>query len=184
MVLGAASHEVLPLADIALDAYASGFNQKVRLEADVLMHVLQHKQLSANAKEAGGQLFGTVDQSMVRIIRATGPYRADERSRFRYRSNPSSAQKAIQEQSEFGLFYLGEWHTHAEDHPSASYMDGDAMSKLMSKSKLNSSSLVMLIVGRAAGPSGLSLCTVNSQGERLIWSFSSKDPCFGAYCLE
>ena len=107
----------------------------------------------------------------MRIIRATGPYKSDERSRFGYRSHVDSAQKAIDEQYKLGLLYLGEWHTHAEDHPSASHMDGDAMSRLMSNSKLNSSSLLMLIVGRASGPSGLSLCTVNPQGKKLSWCF-------------
>ena len=152
--------------------HADGYTQRVQLEPEVLLHVQHYRQTSAKATEAGGQLFGTVDEALVRIVCATGPYAGDERTRYRYRSNPASAQRAVEAKSIAGLLYLGEWHTHAEDHPSASSLDGDAMTRLIASSKLNSNSLMMLIVGRTIGPDGLALLTV-STGNTLAWVLSA-----------
>jgi integrative and conjugative element protein (TIGR02256 family) len=125
-----------------------------------LSHVRGHRQLSSRATEAGGQLFGTITADLIDVTKATGPYTGDERSRYRYRSNPAAAQRAIQEQSQAGLLYLGEWHTHAEDLPGASGLDDDAMQLLLARSQLNSNALLMLIVGRVETIAGLSLFTV------------------------
>jgi integrative and conjugative element protein (TIGR02256 family) len=135
--------------------------QQLLIEPLVLQHVRRHRQLMFWATEAGGQLFGTISAKHVCISEASGPYAGDERSRYRYRSNPAAAQRAIDDRSKRGLLYLGEWHTHAEDHPSASSLDGDAMFRLMSSSQLNTNSLLMMIVGRARGFSGLALWSVS-----------------------
>lgn len=135
-------------------------NQRARLCADVLSHVRGHRQLSSKATEAGGQLFGTITEELIDVTKATGPFTGDERSRYRYRSNSSAAQRAIQEQSQAGLLYLGEWHTHAEDLPGASGLDDDAMQLLLARSQLNSNALLMLIVGRLETVTGLALFTV------------------------
>lgn len=167
----------------AIHGCVDSYVQIVRLEPDVLSHIYRHRQTSAWANEAGGQLFGTVDETLVRIVRATGPYGGDERSRYRYRSNPAAAQRAVDAQSMAGLLYLGEWHTHAEDHPNSSNLDSDAMSRLISSSKLNSNALVMLIVGRVVGPDGLALLTV-SKGATLKWTLAtSGGTAIGNYAL-
>lgn len=138
-----------------------GITQELLIELPVLKHVAQCRQLTAWSSEAGGQLFGTIDNEHIRVIEATGPYKGDERSRYRYRSNPMAAQRAIDERSQCGLLYLGEWHTHAEDHPSASDLDDDAMRRLILNSRLNSDSLLMLIVGRAPDITGLAVLSVS-----------------------
>lgn len=174
MVLRALSRVFRQQAQQPIVGHADGYTQRVRLEPEVLSHVQRHRQTSARATEAGGQLFGTVDEAFVRIVCATGPYAGDERTRYRYRSNPAAAQRAVEAQSMAGLLYLGEWHTHAEDHPSASSLDSDAMTRLIASSKLNSNSLVMLIVGRAVGPDGLALLTV-SKGSTAAWALTASD---------
>ena len=138
-------------------------DQRVRLCVNVISHVRGHRQLSSRATEAGGQLFGTVSADLIDVTDATGPYKGDERSRYRYRSDPAAAQRAIQLQSKAGLLYLGEWHTHAEDHPGASGLDKDAMQLLVARSQLNSNSLLMLIVGRVETVAGLALFTVATE---------------------
>ena len=174
MVLRALSRVFRQQAQQPIVGHADGYTQRVRLEPEVLSHVQRHRQTSARATEAGGQLFGTVDEAFVRIVCATGPYAGDERTRYRYRSNPAAAQRAVEAQSMEGLLYLGEWHTHAEDHPSASSLDSDAMTRLIVSSKLNSNSLVMLIVGRTIGSGGLALLTV-STGNTLAWALTAAD---------
>ena len=67
-------------------------------------------------------------------------------------------------QSQAGLLYVGEWHTHAEDRPDASGLDDAAMSMLLERSQLNSNALLMLIVGRRTSIDSLALRTVAPEG--------------------
>ena len=138
-------------------------NQRVRLGVNVISHVHGHWQLSSRTTEAGGQLFGTISADLIDVTKATGPYTGDERSRYRYRSDPAAAQRAIHMQSQAGLLYIGEWHTHAEDHPGASALDNDAMQLLVARSQLNSNALLLLIVGRVETVAGLALFTVTTE---------------------
>ena len=134
--------------------------QRVELRADALAHMHGYRQTTSSATEAGGQLFGVITPELIQVSRATGPYSADERSRYRYRSNSAAAQRAIQKHSQDGLLYLGEWHTHAEDHPDASGLDDEAMRLLLSRSQLNSNALLMLIVGRKTTVDSLALWAI------------------------
>lgn len=138
------------------------FHQHLWLEPSVLEHIAAFRQAGRYSTEAGGQLFGMVSIDEVRVIIATGPYRGDERGRFHYRSNPKAAQREITKQAKNGLIYLGEWHTHAEDNPSASESDKDTMKRLLQCSKLNVNTLLMLIVGRITELDGFYLCSVGT----------------------
>lgn len=131
--------------------------QVLTLSDEVMQHVLAHRQFSASATEAGGQLFGTVDGDDVVVSLATGPYSSDERSRYKYRSNPRAAADCIKLQESKGLAYLGEWHTHAERCAKPSYEDIATMSGLSKKSTLSAGAAMLLIVGTS--PMGLYLGT-------------------------
>lgn len=161
-----------PAPPAALIGTAESFAQSIRLESDVLLHLRRHRQRGFGSAEAGGQLFGSVARETVRVLRATGPYTGDERSRYRYRSNPAAAQRAIQEQACAGLLYLGEWHTHPERSPTASGLDRDTMSGLEARSRLNCNTLLLLIVGQSEGPEGLSLYSLEG-GQLQIWRWSN-----------
>jgi len=141
-------------------------SQTLSIARPVLQHVSRHRQSTPWATEAGGQLFGTLNAAQVCVIEASGPYAGDERSRYRYRSNPAAAQRAIEDRHKRGLLYLGEWHTHAEDHPSASGLDDDAMRRLIARSQLNSNALLMMIVGRARSAAGLAVWSISSAAAR------------------
>lgn len=145
--------------------------QRIVLRSPVVTHVRHHRQTWMFASEAGGQLFGTISSDAVSVEVATGPYAGDERSRYRYRSNPKAAQEAIEQQAKRGLLYLGEWHTHAEDYPNASSLDVDAMQRLIANSRLNSSALLMLIVGLKKSAKGMALFTATSDGSKQ-WALS------------
>lgn len=138
-------------------------SQALSIARLALQHVSRHRQLTPWATEAGGQLFGTLNAEQVCVIEASGPYAGDERSRYRYRSNPVAAQRAIEDRHKRGLLYLGEWHTHAEDYPSASGLDDDAMRRLIASSQLNSNALLLMIVGRARSTTGLAVWSVSSE---------------------
>lgn len=147
------------------------FVQTLRVEPALIKYVTQHRQLSGTSSEAGGQLFGIVNDREIRLVRATGPYRGDDRGRYHYRSDQLAAQRAIARQAKAGLLYLGEWHTHAEDHPKASMSDKDAMKKLLRNSKLNANSLLLLIVGRSSKLDGLNICSYGTSDiDHWMWS--------------
>ena len=137
-------------------------SQELQIAESVLQHVARYRQLTPWSSEAGGQLFGLIDAGKICIAEVAGPYVGDERSRYRYRSNPVSAQRAIDERSKRHLLYLGEWHTHAEDCPNASSLDDKAMASLIRGSSLNSNGLLMMIVGRALGVEGIGVWSVSS----------------------
>lgn len=146
--------------------HLDGMHQALSITRPALQHLVRHRQLTPWATEAGGQLFGTINAAQVCVTEASGPYGGDERSRYRYRSNPTAAQRAIEDHHRRGLLYLGEWHTHAEDHPNASSLDDDAMRRLINSSQLNSNALLMMIVGRARGASGLAMWSVSRDAAR------------------
>jgi hypothetical protein len=80
-----------------------GVEQQLMIATAVLMHVCKHWQLSPRSKESGGQLFGKISSDKIHVVKASGPYRGDERSRYRYRSNASAAQSAICRHAQEGL---------------------------------------------------------------------------------
>lgn len=152
-------------------------SQALSIARLALQHVNRYRQSTPWATEAGGQLFGTLSAAQMCVIEASGPYAGDERSRYRYRSNPAAAQRAIEDRHKRGLLYLGEWHTHAEDYPNASELDDDAMRRLIASSQLNSNALLMMIVGRARSTSGLAVWSVSSDAAyRWILSAAPEAP--------
>jgi integrative and conjugative element protein (TIGR02256 family) len=174
MALKALSGLLSATSPIPLVGTSSGYIQKILLEPKMLSHVFRHRQNSPKAFEAGGQLFGLIRNDFVRIVSATGPYANDKRSRYCYRSNPASAQQAINTQANAGMLYLGEWHSHAEDYPAASGLDKDAMNKLITSSHLNVNALLMLIIGRHRSPEGLALFSV-AIGDVKRWTLSCEN---------
>ncbi|MGH8121623.1 MAG: hypothetical protein ACREPT_02500 [Rudaea sp.] len=148
-------------------------DQDVQIEQSVLDHCQRWQQHGSRAPEAGGQIFGFVSPRRVEVKMATGPYPGDERERYHYRSDPRAAQQAIYAQARQGLLYLGEWHTHAEDIPVASISDLDAINTLRTRSKLCTSSLLLLIVGRSEQPTGLSLHSIGAGQKLRKWNMAS-----------
>lgn len=158
----------------AILATSDSTAQRIMLQPPVVTHVQHYRQTWMFASESGGQLFGTISANAVSVEIATGPYPGDERSRYRYRSNAKAAQEAIEYQAKNGLLYLGEWHTHAEDNPNASGLDVDAMQRLIANSRLNSSALLMLIVGIKKSAKGMALFSATSNGSEQ-WTLLSAD---------
>lgn len=161
-----------PMSKRSIVGHLADTSQALSIARLAFQHVSRHRQSTPWATEAGGQLFGTLNAAQVRVIEASGPYVGDERSRYRYRSNPAAAQRAIEDRHKRGLLYLGEWHTHAEDYPSASGLDDDAMRRLIASSQLNSNALLMMIVGRVRSAAGLAVWSVSSEAARR-WILSA-----------
>ncbi|HZL51466.1 MAG TPA: Mov34/MPN/PAD-1 family protein [Terracidiphilus sp.] len=149
---------------------ADSYVQPIEIGAHVIASVWKHRQTTPWAQEAGGQLFGSVSDQTVVVSRASGPYPKDERTRFGYRSDPIAAQEAIDNCSMAGMLYLGEWHTHAEDRPHPSPHDSIAMRQIVQRSTLNSSVLLLLIVGRRKESISLAMFSWSAFGSHL-WRY-------------
>lgn len=152
---------------------AIGLVQEIAISRSVVNRISKHRQKSPAALEAGGQLFGLVAPNRVDVMCATGPFANDDRARCHYRSSPASAQRSVVVQSRRGLLYLGEWHTHAEDTPSPSRADTVAMETLRQRSRLNTSAVLLLIVGRIEPPAGWSLMSFGRCG-LVNWSLQKR----------
>lgn len=155
-----------------------GREQILQVMDAALAYMAKYRQLDAKATEAGGQLFGTVSADSVSVVKVTGPYAGDDRTRYRYRSDPRAAQRAITVQARAGLLYLGEWHTHAEDHPTPSTHDTAAIISLRERSTLNTTSMLLVIVGRTTSPDGLRVCSFSGQG-KIDWFHDNQPPAVG-----
>jgi integrative and conjugative element protein (TIGR02256 family) len=126
-----------------------GGGQSLRIDSEVLKTLDRYRQTLPWKKEAGGQLFGTVETAEVAILHASIPHRRDERGRYHFRSHPETARHAIAAAHARGELFLGEWHTHAQAIPRPSPDDLQAMYAISRRSQINTSRLLLLIRGTA-----------------------------------
>lgn len=143
--------------------------QTIVLRPAVLEHLARYNQINWWKCEAGGQLFASLTDAYLDVSQATGPYRGDFRSRFGYRSKPTSAQREIQRQRDLGLYYCGDWHTHPQQFPRASGEDFETIVKLQVRSDLRLGAVLMVIQGTAPGAAGLAVYVCNG-GRVVQWS--------------
>lgn len=128
----------------------------VEFSASVIEHFERNKQISTRHSEAGGQLFGILaSDELTRVLKATGPRVTDVRSRHRYEPDRVTEQIEIRDQYDKGLHFLGDWHTHPQDHPTPSDTDVKSMKQLVHESAHDLPGFILVIVGRAEFPNGL-----------------------------
>jgi hypothetical protein len=153
-------------------ARLSGSAQDIVLRPAVIEHMHRHRQTSWWKREAGGQLFARLADTVLDVVLATGPYGSDFRSRVGYRSAPASAQREILKQREYGLYYCGDWHTHPQQFPAASGDDFETIAKLQARSDLRLGAVLMVIVGTALDQRGLAVYVRTSEAT-VQWTTSA-----------
>lgn len=146
--------------------------QEIVLRRAVIEHMHRQRQTSWWKREAGGQLFARLTDTVLDVVLATGPYSHDFRSRFGYRSAPASAQREIWKQRKCGLYYCGDWHTHAQQFPAASGDDFETIAKLQAQSDLRLGAVLMVIVGTALDQRGVAVY-VRTSGITVQWTTSA-----------
>ena len=146
--------------------------QEIVLRPAVIEHMRRHRQTSWWKREAGGQLFARLTDTVLDVVLATGPYGPDFRSRFGYRSSPASAQREIQRQRENGLYYCGDWHTHPQQFPTASGDDFATIAKLQARSDLRLGAVLMVILGTAPDQRGVAVYVRTSE-TTVQWTTSA-----------
>lgn len=110
----------------------------------------QHVQASDSDYEAGGLLLGSVHGAHMLIEQATVPTAWDKRFRYLFERMPFGHEAIARERwiaSQGIIRYLGEWHSHPEDHPAPSGLDRSEW-KILASKRLDRRSMVAVIVGR------------------------------------
>lgn len=147
-------------------AYPIGSSgQELQFGDAVLEHLWRFRQRRFWVAEAGGQLFGRFDGTVVSITAATGPRPRDVRTPWSYEPCREDEQAEIDEMHRDGLLFLGDWHTHKQRRPRPSQQDCLNVVEIVRKSHHAMNGLLMVIVGTVRAPSGLfvSVC----DGEEL-----------------
>lgn len=139
-----------------------------RILLDLGTHSLEvfsaHVQSSVTAPEAGGLLLGTVHGQDMLISEATVPTRMDRQLRTLFERMPCRHRAIAKRRwraSAGTVRYLGEWHTHPEDHPHPSGIDLVEWRALASKRR-DRRAVLVVIVGRK----GLHVELMAASGER------------------
>ncbi len=120
------------------------------LGAQALEVFSAHVQSSVAAPEAGGLLLGTVHGHGMLISEATTPTRMDRQLRTLFERMPFGHRAIAKRRwraSGGVVRYLGEWHTHPEDHPQPSGTDLAEWRALATK-RTDGRPVLAVIVGR------------------------------------
>ena len=99
--------------------------------------------------EAGGILLGCYRGPHIEVIECTVPLPRDRRTRFGFvRRDPGHQRAAIAAWKASGRTagFVGEWHTHPEEHPRPSPVDRNSWNQLM-RARITDP-LIFLVAGR------------------------------------
>ena len=110
----------------------------------------QHVQRSDADREAGGLLLGSVHGAHLLIEQATVPTAWDKRFRYLFERMPFGHEAIALSRwtaSQGTVRYLGEWHTHPEDHPHPSGLDRSEWNRLSARRR-DKRPMLAVIAGR------------------------------------
>jgi integrative and conjugative element protein (TIGR02256 family) len=122
----------------------------LHFSAGTLQTFSQHIQGSDSDCEAGGLLLGSVHGGHLLIEQATVPTVWDKRFRYLFERMPFGHEAIALSRwtaTQGTVRYLGEWHTHPEDHPHPSGLDKSEWSRL-SAQRRDKRPMLAVIVGR------------------------------------
>ncbi len=134
-----------------LSSWATGDRSRLlHFSMGTLETFSQHVQGSDADCEAGGLLLGSVHGSHMLIEQATVPTTWDKRFRYLFERMPFGHEAIALSRwaaSQGTIRYLGEWHTHPEDHPHPSGLDRSEWNRL-SAQRRDKRLMLAVIVGR------------------------------------
>lgn len=113
----------------------------------VIFSIASHAQHSTSSNEQGGVLIGQYRGGHISVVDNTIPQKGDFASRFSFERKCISHRNRVLKEwrtSNKTKTYVGEWHTHPEDHPTPSHIDITHWKKELTKNKR----LILIIQGR------------------------------------
>lgn len=134
-----------------VEGWASGKGRLLlAFDSSAIATFERHVQREASDQEAGGLLLGRIHGTNIFVTEATLPTRWDRRWRYLFERMPFGHRAIAQARwtaSGGTIRYLGEWHTHPEDHPEPSTLDRIEWTKLARK-RADGRPLLAVVVGR------------------------------------
>lgn len=149
--------------------------QVVVITDAVLKQFEGHKQVSASDHESGGQLFAKFVDGAVVVEEATGLRSGDRRGFHYFWPSRIAERKEIKQKFKSGLNYVGDWHTHPEDNPIPSRVDIENIRDCFNQSRHQLMSFLLIVVGRAIFPDGLSVSIHNNKTSTLMIPVMNRD---------
>ena len=119
----------------------------LRFTSEVATALANHRQDGPTKGEAGGMLFARFDHELITVEEATSPTPFDLRSRFSFQPSLANQRKVIGKQFRNGLHFIGEWHTHPQDHPQPSLQDIETAREFLLESKHELNAFLVVIMG-------------------------------------
>ena len=124
------------------------------VEDVVISHVCAFRQTTPHAAEAGGILLGFRRGEHLHVALATPPGPRDRRSKYHFfRAAEFHAQIAHSEwvKAHETMDYVGEWHTHPENHPQPSALDLQEWRQICQRRKDPMVFIIQGLLGRWIG---------------------------------
>lgn len=125
--------------------------KKILINNTVLKIFSNFRQVKNNKKESGGILLGRIhNKNLFSLTKVSTPNMFDKAKRCNFIRNKKAAQIIIDFEFYNSLgktIYLGEWHTHPENHPNPSEQDYLMLKEQFSKNNLNTNEIILIIQG-------------------------------------
>lgn len=126
---------------------------KFKINKNSFEAMLSFRQMKKGSKESGGVLLGRYikDSSDVVVDFITTPQKNDISTETFFFKNKDEHQEIIDnrwKESNGTCNYLGEWHTHPQDHPTPSSTDIKTWFRLVKETKFEFGELYFVIIGR------------------------------------
>ncbi len=133
--------------------FASEDGTKLKVGTTPMQTMLSFRQLKRGSHESGGILLGRYikGSSDVVVDHVTTPMKNDSSSEVFFFKNKDEHQAVIDEkweESKGTCNYLGEWHTHPQDHPTPSSTDIQTWLRLIKETQFELGELYFVIIGR------------------------------------
>ncbi len=123
----------------------------IKISEEVFEKMKSFIQDENHKPEAGGILIGHyLEDNNYSITDVSSPSELDKSSRFNFTRSKKNAQKIINKifkDSKGKKIYLGEWHTHPEDHPQPSSLDRSEWT-LLAAQRRDKRPVLAVIIGR------------------------------------
>ncbi|WP_319478568.1 Mov34/MPN/PAD-1 family protein [Marispirochaeta aestuarii] len=101
----------------------------------------------ASQPESGGLLFAEFKLPEIHIADISVPYENDIKRMFLFIPDQKHQQHVIKKKFQKGLHFVGEWHTHPQNHPEPSQLDIYSMRDSFRSSSHELNYFIMLILG-------------------------------------
>lgn len=129
--------------------YKLGLDSYLLIPLDLISQLERHQQLSLTDSERGGLLIGIYRPPHIEITQISEPQKEDGTSRFEFiRRSKKHIDLVLYawKKSKKIETYMGEWHTHPEDHPVPSSTDLKEWHEKFPKDRAK----IVIIIGRVS----------------------------------